>query len=111
MFHNLNYERIFLLESVCLVVASFSYSCAWAVHYQGKDMGELQPKKFKGKAIEVGKILIPFVSDIILVAIGFYAGDEKGNGFHLLPFLLLGSIAAGSMILSEVQHFRWFCLG
>ena len=44
MFHNLNHELIFPLESACLVVASFSYSSAWALHYQGKDMGELQPK-------------------------------------------------------------------
>ena len=45
MFHNLNHELIFGLESACLVIASFSYSCAWAFHYQGKDMGELQPNK------------------------------------------------------------------
>ena len=66
---------------------------------------------FKGKSVKAGQILTPFVSDIILVAIGFYVGDGKGNGFHLLPFLLLGAIAAGTMILSEVQHVRWFCLG
>ena len=64
----------------------------------------------KGKAIKAGlafgfKILTPFVSDIILAAIGFYVGGEKGSGFHMLPFLLLGAIAAGTMILSEVQHF------
>ena len=44
------------------------------------------------------------VSDIILVAIGFYVGDEKGNGGRL-PFALLGAIAAGTMLLSEVKHF------
>ena len=43
------------------------------------------------------------VSDIILVVIGFYVGDEKGNGGRL-PFGILGAIAAGVMILSEVKH-------
>ena len=54
---------------------------------------------FKGKSVKAGQILTPFVSDIILVAIGFYVGDGKGNGFHILPFLLLGAIADG---LAEV---------
>ena len=45
MFHNLNHELIFGLESACLVIASFSYSCAWAFHFQGKDMGERKPNK------------------------------------------------------------------
>ena len=45
------------------------------------------------------------VSDIILVAIGFYVGDEKGNDGRL-PFVLLGAIAAVTMILSEVKSFR-----
>ena len=45
-----------------------------------------------------------YVSDLILVAIGFYVGDEKGNGGRL-PFVLLGAIAAGTMILSEVKSF------
>ena len=45
------------------------------------------------------------VSDLILVAIGFYVGDEKGNGGRL-PFVLLGAIAAATMILSEVKSFR-----
>ena len=69
-------------------------------------MGENQTKKLNpvSKA-RPGKIFTPFVSDIILVSIGFYVGDDKGNGFHLLPFLLLGAIAAGTMILSEVEHF------
>ena len=44
MFHNLNHELIFPLESVCLGIASFSYSSAWAFYYQRIDMGEL-PKK------------------------------------------------------------------
>ena len=44
MFHNLNHELIFGLESACLVIVSFSYSCAWAFHYREKDMGEFQPK-------------------------------------------------------------------
>ena len=45
MFHNLNHELIFPLESVCLGIASFSYSSAWAFYYQRIDMGELQKKK------------------------------------------------------------------
>ena len=46
------------------------------------------------------------VSDIILVAIGFYVGDEKGNDGRL-PFVLLGAIAAVTMILSEVTPFKF----
>ena len=53
------------------------------------------------------------VSDIILVAVGFYVGDEKGNGGRL-PFVILGAIAAGTMILSEVIILRYIyklCVG
>ena len=46
MFHNLNHELIFPLESVCLGIASFSYSSAWAFYYQRIDMGELPQKRF-----------------------------------------------------------------
>ena len=41
MFHNLNHELIFTLESALLAVASFSYSSAWAFHYKKIDMGRL----------------------------------------------------------------------
>ena len=42
------------------------------------------------------------ILDIILVAIGFYVGDEKAD-VGRLPFALLGAISAGAMILSEVK--------
>ena len=43
----------------------------------------------------------PCISDIILVIIGFYVGDEKADDGRL-PFNILGTVVAGTMILSEV---------
>ena len=43
-----------------------------------------------------------YILDIILVAIGFYVGDEKAD-VGRLPFAILGAISAGAMILSEVK--------
>ena len=41
VFHNLNHELIFSVGSTILAVLSIAFSYVLAVHYQGKDMGEL----------------------------------------------------------------------
>ena len=71
MFHNLNHELIFPLESVCLGIASFSYSSAWAFYYQRIDMGELPKKKTRYSNFEYCVFFLEAQSSLDIWTISF----------------------------------------
>ena len=45
------------------------------------------------------------VTDAVLVTVGFYVGDKQANNGRL-PFAFVGAVAAGAMIISEVESNR-----
>ena len=58
--------------------------------------------KFVLRNIWTAPYEILLLSDVILVIIGFYVGDEKTD-LGRLPFNIILAIVAGIMILSEVS--------